>query len=255
MSETVFAPDETVGAAELARAGLLLLGEQADIDATTVFVLVDAEGAIRRILIGSGAPVGAYTVIYRGACIGENAQVEEHTIVGKPERGYAVGHVYPVPGRIPRLASALSCGPGGHLRRVQAKTDTVIGHHTLLQSFVTVGKDTQLGPRGGIQAQQHEHALFPVMRPACPASGGQAQGELVLQHVPPAPAGQPGPRRSPGNDGVTTPSPGQHVRNQAKPVADPCMATVTSSTRPDSQAVLTVSLADPLLSGRLQPPG
>jgi len=36
---------------------------------------------------------------------------------------------------------------------------------------------------------------------------GWPQGDLVLRHAPPAPAGQPGPSRSPGNDAVTTPSP------------------------------------------------
>ena len=118
MRETVFAPDETVGAAELARAGLLLLGEQAAIDATAVFVPADAEGAIRRIEIGSGARIGAYTVICGGTCIGENAQVEEHTIVGKPERGYAVGHVYPGAGAHTQIgAGRCRAGRRGHLRR------------------------------------------------------------------------------------------------------------------------------------------
>ena len=73
MRETVFAPDETGGAAELARAGLLLLGEQVAIDATAVFVPADAEGAVRRIEIGSGVRIGAYAVICGGTCIGENA--------------------------------------------------------------------------------------------------------------------------------------------------------------------------------------
>ena len=146
MSETVFAPDETVGAAELARAGLLLLGEQAAIDATTVFVPADAEGAIRRIEIGSGARIGAYTVICGGTCIGENAQVEEHTIVGKPERGYAVGHVYPGAGAHTQIGPGVVVRAGAVIYAgVQAGADTVIGHHTLLRSFVTVGEDTQLG--------------------------------------------------------------------------------------------------------------
>ena len=118
MRETVFAPDETVGAAELARAGLLLLGERAAIDATTVFVAADAEGAVRRIEIGSGARIGAYTVICGGTCIGENAQVEEHTIVGKPERGYAVGQVSPRRrGAYPDWPRRCREGRRGHLRR------------------------------------------------------------------------------------------------------------------------------------------
>ena len=146
MRETAFAPDETVGAAELARAGLLLLGEQAAIDATTVFVPADAEGAVRRIEIGSGARIGAYTVLCGGTCIGENAQVEEYTIVGKPERGYAVGHVYPGAGAHTQIGPGVIVRAGAVIYAgVQAGAATVIGHHTLLRSFVTVGEDTQLG--------------------------------------------------------------------------------------------------------------
>ena len=146
MSEKAFAPGETVGAAELARAGLLLLGEQAAIDATAVFVPADAEGAIRRIEIGAGVRVGAYAVICGGARIGESAQVEEHAIVGKPEKGYAADHLYPgagartqiSPGVVVRAGTVIYAG-------VQAGAGTVIGHHTLLRSFVTGGEDTQIG--------------------------------------------------------------------------------------------------------------
>src|SRR5260370_20969476 len=95
VSGTVFAPGEEVGAGEVTRGGLLLIGEQVTIDPTAVFAAVDAEGTVRRIEMGSGARVGAYALICGGACIGENAHVEEHTIVGKPEKGYAVGQFYP----------------------------------------------------------------------------------------------------------------------------------------------------------------
>jgi len=146
MSETVLAPGETVGAAELARAGLLLLGEQVTIDATAVFVPVDAEGVERSIEIGPGARVGAYAVICGGACIGENAQVEEHTIVGKPEKGYAVGHVHPGAGAHTQIGPSVVVRAGAVIYAgVQAGAGTVIGHHTLLRSFVAVGEDTQLG--------------------------------------------------------------------------------------------------------------
>jgi acetyltransferase-like isoleucine patch superfamily enzyme len=146
VSATVFAPGETVGAAELARAGLLLLGEQVTMDATAVFVPADAEGAVRRIEIGARARVGAYSLIYGGACIGENARVEEHTIVGKPETGYAVGHVYPGAGARTQIGPGVAVRAGAVIYAgVQAGAGTVIGHHTLLRSFVTVGEDTQLG--------------------------------------------------------------------------------------------------------------
>src|ERR1035438_7289714 len=115
-------------------------------DANAVFVPADAEGAVRRIEIGSGVRVGAYSLIYGGACIGENAQVEEHAIVGKPEKGYAVGHVYPGAGARTQIGPGVVVRAGAVIYAgVQAGAGTVIGHHTLLRSFVTVGEDTQLG--------------------------------------------------------------------------------------------------------------
>ena len=115
MSGTVFAPGETVGAAELTRAGLLLLGEKVAIDATTVLIPVDAEGTVRRIEIGSGVRVGAYALICGGACIGENAHVEEHTIVGKPEKGYAVGQFYPGTGAHTQIGPGVVLQPDREL--------------------------------------------------------------------------------------------------------------------------------------------
>src|ERR1035438_3274424 len=115
-------------------------------DANAVFVPADAEGAVRRIEIGARARVGAYSLIYGGACIGENARVEEHTIVGKPKTGYAVGHVYPGAGAHTQISPGVVVRAGAVIYAgVQAGTGTVIGHHTLLRSFVTVGEDTQLG--------------------------------------------------------------------------------------------------------------
>ena len=146
MSRTVFAPGETAGAAELMRAGLLMLGEKVTIDATAVFAPADAEGTVRRIQIGSGARVGAYALICGGARIGENAQVEEHTIVGKPEKGYAVGQFYPGTGAHTQIGPGVVVRAGAVIYAgVQAGAETVIGHHTLLRSFVIVGEDTQLG--------------------------------------------------------------------------------------------------------------
>ena len=185
MRETVFAPDETVGAAELVRAGLLLLGEQAVIDATVVFVPADSKGAIRRIEIGSGVRIGAYTVICGGACIGENVQGEEHTIVGKPERGYAVGHVYPGAGAHTQIGPGVVVRAGAVIYAgVQSGADTVIGHHTLLRSFVTVGKDTQLAgqiPRRLVRRihQQHPPVLIAEQRPGRHPLPGQGCNVLI----------------------------------------------------------------------------
>jgi acetyltransferase-like isoleucine patch superfamily enzyme len=146
VSEKASAPGETVGAAELARAGLLLIGEKAAIDPTAIFVPADDEGAIRRIEIGAGARIGAYAVIRGGTCIGENAQAEEHTIVGKPETGYAAGHLYPGAGARTQISAGVVVRAGAVIYAgVQAGAGTAISHHTLLRSFVTMGEDTQIG--------------------------------------------------------------------------------------------------------------
>jgi acetyltransferase-like isoleucine patch superfamily enzyme len=133
-------------AAELTTRGLLQVDEGAYISPHVLLVPADAQGTVRPIRIGRGGQVGAYAVIYGGTTIGEDSQIEEHTLVGKPEQGYAVGHVYPGAG------SNTIIGRGAVVRAgavVYAGTeigdDTVIGHHTLLRSFITVGAGTQLG--------------------------------------------------------------------------------------------------------------
>jgi acetyltransferase-like isoleucine patch superfamily enzyme len=146
MNEPVFTPGESVSAGELSRTGLLLAAEGSTISQLAVFVPADSQGVARPVQIGVGCHIGPFAVIYGGTVLSNGALVEEHVIVGKPEKGYAVGHAYPGAG-----AETL-IGPGVVLRAgviVYAGTEigaaTVIGHHTLLRSFVSVGDDTQLG--------------------------------------------------------------------------------------------------------------
>jgi acetyltransferase-like isoleucine patch superfamily enzyme len=88
------APGEAVDAARLARLGLLRTGEGCVISPMAVFVPADAEGATRPVELGDGCQVGAFAVICGGTTIRDGARLEEHSIVGRPEQGYAVGHVY-----------------------------------------------------------------------------------------------------------------------------------------------------------------
>lgn len=146
MSESRFAAGETVAAAELARSGLLLLGEGVRIDATAVFAPADEQGVVRPIQITAGCRIGAHTVICGGAQLGEGARVEEGVIVGKPETGYAVGHVYPGAGAETVIGPEVTLRAGAILYAGTGVGEaTVVGHHTLLRSFVTVGAGTQLG--------------------------------------------------------------------------------------------------------------
>lgn len=133
-------------AARLAAAGLLLLGEQAVIDATVLFVPADQQGTTRPVRIAAHCRVGAGAVIYGGASLGEETRVEEHAIVGKPEHGYAVGHVYPGAGADTPIGAEVTIRAGAIVYAgTRIGAGTAVGHHTLLRSFVTVGDGTQLG--------------------------------------------------------------------------------------------------------------
>jgi acetyltransferase-like isoleucine patch superfamily enzyme len=142
----VLAPGEAVDAARLARLGLLRAGEGCMISPLAVFIPADAQGATRPVELGDGCQVGAFAVISGGTRIGDGARLEEHVIAGKPEQGYAVGHVYPGAGAGTVIGAGAVIRAGALLYAgAEVGEATVVGHHTLLRSFVTVGSDTQLG--------------------------------------------------------------------------------------------------------------
>jgi acetyltransferase-like isoleucine patch superfamily enzyme len=146
MGEPVFAPGKAVSAGELSRSGLLLAADSTVISPYAVFVPADAEGTVRRVDVGPGCRVGAFAVVHGGTALHGGARIEEHAIVGKPEQGYAVGHVYPGAGAGTVLGGDVVVRAGAIVYAgAEIAANTVIGHHTLLRSFVTVGEDTQLG--------------------------------------------------------------------------------------------------------------
>ena len=146
MSVQEFGAGQEASTAEMARSGLLLIGEGAQVSAHAIFVPADAQGVARRVEIGPGCRVGAYAVICGGTVMREAAAIEEHTLVGKPERGYAVGHVYPGAGAGTVIGAGVVIRSGAVVYAgAEIADDTVVGHHTLLRSFVTVGAGTQLG--------------------------------------------------------------------------------------------------------------
>lgn len=138
---------ETVTAAELTSAGLLLhAGKGSLISSQAVFMPADEQGEVRLVTIGAGCRIGPFAVIHGGTSLASGARVEEHAVVGKPEHGYAVGKAYEGAG------TATVIGAGSVIRSgaiVYAGTrigsETVIGHHTLLRSLVTIGDRAQLG--------------------------------------------------------------------------------------------------------------
>jgi acetyltransferase-like isoleucine patch superfamily enzyme len=141
-----FAPGVAVSVAELAGAGLLRAGEAAQISSYALFVPADEQGTVRPVEVGAGCRIGAYAVLCGGTTLGAGAQVEEHALVGRPERGYAVGHVHPGTGASTVLGREVIVRSGAVIYAgVTIGDGTLVGHHTLLRSLVTVGQETQLG--------------------------------------------------------------------------------------------------------------
>lgn len=133
-------------ATELDHAGLLHVGDTTRISRFAVFIPVDDQGVLRPVVIGAHAVISAFAVVHGGTTLAENVRIEEHAVVGKPERGYAVGHIHPGSGGETRI------GPGAVIRcgaviyaQATVEADTVVGHHTLLRTGVFIGTGTQLG--------------------------------------------------------------------------------------------------------------
>jgi acetyltransferase-like isoleucine patch superfamily enzyme len=146
MGRQTFRPGETTDAGHLSQAGLLYAGEGCVISPLAVFVPADDRGAIRPVEVGAGSLIGPFAIIHGGTVLADGARVEEHVIVGKPERGYAVGRTYL------GKAEATVLRPGSVLRSgavvyagAEVGENTVVGHHTLLRSFITIGAESQLG--------------------------------------------------------------------------------------------------------------
>jgi acetyltransferase-like isoleucine patch superfamily enzyme len=141
-----FAPGEAVSAAQLAKSGLLLAGEGTHVSPHAAFVPADERGTVRPVEIGPGCSIGPYAVICGGTVLRENARIEEHALVGTPERGYAVGHVYPGAGASTVIGGETVIRSGAVIYAgTEIGDGAVVGHHTLLRSFVTVGEGSQLG--------------------------------------------------------------------------------------------------------------
>lgn len=140
------APGEAVDAARLSRLGLLRTGEGCVISPLAIFIPADPEGTVRPVELGDGCEVGAFAVIWGGIRIGDSVRVEERAILGRPEQGYAVGHVYPGAGVDTVIGAGAVIRAGAIIYAgTEVGEETVVGHYTLLRSFVTVGSETQLG--------------------------------------------------------------------------------------------------------------
>jgi acetyltransferase-like isoleucine patch superfamily enzyme len=130
----------------LEREGLLEIGPGAVISPHAIFEPADLQGIRAKIVVGARCRVLPGAILYGGVTLDEGAVVEEHTVVGKPEHGYAVGKTYSGEGAPCRLAAGAVLRSGAVVYGgVTIGENTVIGHRTLLRSFVTIGRDTLIG--------------------------------------------------------------------------------------------------------------
>jgi acetyltransferase-like isoleucine patch superfamily enzyme len=130
---------------DLARAGLLQAGEGCRISPHAILVPSDLLGTLRPIELGERCVIGAGAVLHGGVRLGVGVHVEDHTIVDKPEHGYAVREVYPGAGAVTTIAGGVVLRAGAIIYAgVSIGADTTVGHHTLLRSHVAVGSGSQL---------------------------------------------------------------------------------------------------------------
>lgn len=134
----------TAGA--LADAGLLFVGENCRLAVSAEFYPWDATGRLRPIVLGDGCVISAHAVIHGGVDLGAGVRVEEHTVIGRPERGESVA------GTATGEGATTTIGPGSVLRAgviayggVTTGTNVAVGHHTVLRSHVTIGDESVLG--------------------------------------------------------------------------------------------------------------
>jgi acetyltransferase-like isoleucine patch superfamily enzyme len=143
-------------AVELDRSGLLYAEQGAVISPFAIFSPVDAVGTVRPVTIRAGAVIGAFAVVHGGTTLGEQAQIEDHAVIGKPEIGYAVGRTYYGSGAATVIGAGVVVRSGGIVYAdVHIGADTVIGHHTLLRTSVQVGTGTQLGHNMTVERAAH----------------------------------------------------------------------------------------------------
>lgn len=141
-----YAAGQAVTAAELDAAGLLQAGPGSTISSLAVFIPADEQGTVLSVTIGAGCLIGPFAVIHGGTSLADGARIEEHTVIGKPEHGYAVGKVHEGAGAETVIGAGAVIRSGAVVYAGAAVgIETVVGHHSLLRSFVIVGGQTQLG--------------------------------------------------------------------------------------------------------------
>ncbi len=129
----------------LEQEGLLSIGSGCVISPNAIFDPSDLKGNRRPISLSDQCRIMPGAILYGGVHIGEGAIVEEYSVLGKPEFGYAVGTVYDGAGAESHIGPGVIIRSGGILYAgVTIGAETTIGHKTLIRTSVTIGKHTQI---------------------------------------------------------------------------------------------------------------
>ncbi|MFC9948647.1 DapH/DapD/GlmU-related protein [Streptomyces pratensis] len=131
---------------QLLSMGLLEIGTGCRISPYALIEPVDEQGTLRPVRIGDHAVIGAGAILHGGARIGNEACIEDHVTVGKPETGYAVGHTYCGTGTDTHIGHGVTLRSGAILYAgTRIGDNTAVGHHTLIRSHSHLGADSVLG--------------------------------------------------------------------------------------------------------------
>jgi len=124
-----------------------------------LFQPVDHLGMRRSVVLASGVVIGAFTLIHSGTEIGEGARVEDRTIVGQPELGYAVREHHSGAGMTTVLEAGVVVRAGAILYAgVRVGERSAIGHQTVIRSHISIGAESLLGHGMSIEQAALWHA-------------------------------------------------------------------------------------------------
>jgi UDP-3-O-[3-hydroxymyristoyl] glucosamine N-acyltransferase len=126
--------------------GALILHPEAQVSRFAVIRPADELGATRPVDLGPAATVGAFTVLHGGVSVGSGTRVEDHCVLGQPERGYALRRSFTGAGADTTLGDDVVVRAGVVLYAgVHLDDRSSVGHQTVLRTDVRVGPDTSLG--------------------------------------------------------------------------------------------------------------
>lgn len=140
--------------ARLEKLGLLRVGRNCQISDHVIFEFSDILGKQRPIVISDNCRISAACVIYGGCSILESVVVEEHSVIGKPEFGYAVGNSYEGSGSGSEIMQGSIVRGGAVIYSgCRLGQNSTIGHNAVVRSNVSIGDNSQLGQFVSVERQ------------------------------------------------------------------------------------------------------